>query len=352
VTTNSITSLEESGERPRPKPRRPRYAGKYPRNFADKYKELDPEKYPGTVDRVRLSGKTPAGMHVPVMVREIIEVLDPKPGARVVDCTLGYGGHAQKILDRIQPEGCLIGLDVDPIEQPRTERRLRSLGFGADSLIIRRTNFASLRKVLNDAGWGGADCILADLGVSSMQLDTPGRGFSIKVAGPLDMRMNPNKGDPASAWIARLKADDLAQLLLENADEPHAALLAGKLAGKRLKSTTDLTEAIRLILTNFAEEERNLSVRRVFQALRTAVNDEFAVLDTLLRHLPDCLNPGGRVAILTFHSGEDRRVKTAFKRALRDGRYRSVADEIIRPSRQECRANPRATAAKLRWASH
>jgi 16S rRNA (cytosine1402-N4)-methyltransferase len=244
----------------------------------------------------------------------------------------------------------LVGLDVDPIELPQTEKRLRALGFGTESLMVRRTNFAGLRKVLNEVGWAGADGILADLGVSSMQLDTPDRGFSMKVAGPLDMRMNPNKGAPASAWIARMNTDELAELLLENADEPRAALLAGKLAGQQFHLTTDLSAAVRATLTNLTEEERDLSLRRVFQALRIAVNEEFAVLDTLLREIPNCLNSGGRAVVLTFHSGEDRRVKTAFKKALKEGRYLRVADEIIRPGGQECRANPRATAAKLRWA--
>jgi 16S rRNA (cytosine1402-N4)-methyltransferase len=263
---------------------------------------------------------------------------------------LGYGGHALEILRKIQPGGRLIGMDVDPIEQLRTEERLRALGFGEDRVLVRRSNFAGLPKVLRDEGWTGADCILADLGVSSMQIDTPGRGFSIKAPGPLDMRMNPNKGQPASVWISRLKPDELATILIENSDEPHAALLAGKLAGKHFRLTTDLTSAVQSILADFAEEQRILSARRVFQALRIAVNDELTALETLLRHLPDCLNPGGRVAVLTFHSGEDRRVKTAFKMGLRDGRYRSIADGILRPSSEERRANPRAASAKLRWA--
>jgi 16S rRNA (cytosine1402-N4)-methyltransferase len=334
----------------KPHHRRPRYAGKNPRKFEHKYKELNPGKYAETVARVIMSGKTPAGMHRPIMVREILEALDPKPGSRVVDCTLGYGGHALEILRKIQPGGRLIGMDVDPIEQLRTEERLRALGFGEDRVLVRRSNFAGLPKVLRDEGWTGADCILADLGVSSMQIDTPGRGFSIKAPGPLDMRMNPNKGQPASVWISRLKPDELATILIENSDEPHAALLAGKLAGKHFRLTTDLTSAVQSILADFAEEQRILSARRVFQALRIAVNDELTALETLLRHLPDCLNPGGRVAVLTFHSGEDRRVKTAFKMGLRDGRYRSIADGILRPSSEERRANPRAASAKLRWA--
>jgi 16S rRNA (cytosine1402-N4)-methyltransferase len=330
--------------------RRPRYAGKNPRRFEDKYKELNPEKYPETVAHVIASGKTPAGMHVPIMVREILDVLAPEPGGIVVDCTLGYGGHASELLARLVPGGRLIGIDVDPVEQPRTEQRLRALGFGPETFLVRRSNFAGLPRVLAAEGLSGADCILADLGVSSMQIDTPARGFSVKTPGPLDMRMNPNKGLSASALLARLKPDTLAELLKENSDEPRAAALSQRLAGKTFALTTDLAATIRSALPNVSDDERDKSIRRVFQALRIAVNEEFTALDTLLHHLPDCLNPGGRVAILTFHSGEDRRVKKAFQSAFREGHYSSIAEDVIRPSAEECRANPRATSAKLRWA--
>lgn len=333
-----------------PHRRRPRYSGKYPRRFADKYKELDPEKYPETVARVIASGKTPAGSHLPIMVQEILETLDPRSGDTVVDCTLGYGGHAREILARIQPGGRLIGLDVDPVEQPRTEARLRALGFGPEIFVVRRSNFAGLPKALAAEGLSGVDCLLADLGVSSMQIDTPDRGFSMKTPGPLDMRMNPQKGQPASVVLERMSPDALACILDENADEPRAAVLAQKLAGRKIGLTTELANAIRLALPNASEEEREKSVRRVFQALRIEVNEEFVALDMLLRCLPECLNPGGRAAILTFHSGEDRRVKKAFQAALREGRLSAIAEDVIRPTPEECRANPRATSAKLRWA--
>jgi 16S rRNA (cytosine1402-N4)-methyltransferase len=333
-----------------PHRRRPRYSGKYPRRFADKYKELDPEKYPETVARVIASGKTPAGSHLPIMVQEILETLAPRPGNTVVDCTLGYGGHAREILTRIQPGGRLIGLDVDPVEQPRTEARLRDLGFGPETFVVHRSNFAGLSKALAAEGLSGVDCLLADLGLSSMQIDTPNRGFSMKAPGPLDMRMNPQKGQPASVMLERMSPETLARILDENADEPRAALLAQKLAGRKIGLTTELASAIRLALPNTSEEEREKSVRRVFQALRIEVNEEFVALDMLLRCLPECLNPGGRVAILTFHSGEDRRVKKAFQAALREGRLSAIAEDVVRPTPEECRANPRATSAKLRWA--
>ena len=330
-----------------PHRRRPRYSGKNPRRFEEKYKELDPAKHPETIAKVLASGKTPAGSHVPIMVEEILGVLDPKPGDLVVDCTLGHGGHARALLRKILPEGRLIGLDADPLELPRTEAALRSEGFGEDCLLIRKSNFAGIQDAL--AGQG-ADAILADLGVSSMQLDNPQRGFTSKQEGPLDMRMNPARGLPASTWLARISAESLAEILRENSDEPHAALLAPHLAGKLFPSTLDLANAIRAALAQRPAEEMKKTVTRVFQAIRIEVNEEFAALDGLLRALPFCLKPGGRVAILTFHSGEDRRVKKAFQAGLREGLYSEIARDVIRASPQECHANPRATAAKLRWA--
>jgi 16S rRNA (cytosine1402-N4)-methyltransferase len=339
-----------TGEPSTPHRRRPRYAGKHPRRFGEKYKEHSPARYPETVAKVLASGKTPAGTHVPVMVEEVLEVLRPHPGGTAVDCTLGYGGHARELLPRLLPGGFLLGLDVDPLELPRTEARLRGLGFEEDVFRVRRSNFAGLPQALAAEGLGGADCILADLGVSSMQLDTPGRGFSAKAAGPLDMRMNQSRGQPASALLSRLTPDRLARLLSEHADEPHAPELAEALAGRLFEETTALAEAVRSALPRLGGEGRDDAVRRVFQALRIAVNDEFAALDALLRHLPSCLNPGGVAAVLTFHSGEDRRVKRAFRSGLRDGAYDAIADDVLRPSPSECRANPRAKAAKLRWA--
>ncbi len=333
-----------------PHRRRPRYAGTHPRRFGEKYKEHAPERYPETVAKVLASGKTPAGAHVPVMVREVLEVLRPRRGETAVDCTLGYGGHARELLPHLLPGGFLLGLEVDPLELPRTEARLRAVGFDADAFRVRRSNFAGLPQALSAEGLSGADCVLADLGVSSMQLDAPERGFSMKAAGPLDMRMNPNRGQPASALLARLTPERLATLLAENSDEPQAPELAEALAGRRFDDTTALADAVRGALPRLGDEDREDSVRRVFQALRIAVNDEFTALDSLLRHLPGCLNPGGRVAVLTFHSGEDRRVKQAFKSGLRDGSYEAIADDVLRPSPAECRANPRAKAAKLRWA--
>lgn len=333
-----------------PHRRRPRYAGKYPRRFADKYKERDPQRYAQTVAKVLASGKTPAGTHRPIMVREMLEVLAPQPGQVGVDCTLGYGGHAQELLGRIQPGGRLIGLDADPLELTKTEARLRGLGFGPGVFTAHRSNFAGLPRILAAAELPGVNFILADLGVSSMQLDDPSRGFSVKHEGPLDMRMNPQRGQPASALLARSRPGELAILLEENADEPQASLLAGALAGRLFSTTTALAGAIRTALPRVSRDELDLCIRRVFQALRIAVNDEFSALDNLLRYLPASLAPGGRVAILTFHSGEDRRVKRAFAAGLRAGDYADIAQEVIRPTAEERHANPRSAPAKLRWA--
>ena len=307
-------------------------------------------RHAATIAKVLASGKTPAGTHRPILVAEILEALAPRPGEIAVDCTLGYGGHAREILARVVPGGRLLGLDVDPIEQPKTEARLRALGFGPEVFAVQRSNFAGLPRVLASAGLTGADVILADLGVSSMQIDDPSRGFSVKHAGPLDMRMNPQRGKPASALLASLRPEALTRLLTDNANEPYAAALAPLLAGRAFATTAELANAIRAGLPRLNKDAADLTVRRVFQALRIAVNDEFSALDALLRALPACLNREGRVAVLTFHSGEDRRVKKAFAAGLRESVYVAIADEVIRPSPAECGANPRAAPAKLRWA--
>jgi 16S rRNA (cytosine1402-N4)-methyltransferase len=330
--------------------RRPRYPGKNPRRFEHKYKELDPEQHPDTVAKVLASGKTPAGSHIPIMVGEILEVLHPRPGEFAVDCTLGHGGHARAILEHLQPGGHLLALDADPLELPRTEERLRSAGFNSDQLTILKSNFAGLPAALNKVGRPGADLILADLGVSSMQVDNPARGFSTKTNGPLDMRMNPSRGLTAAQWLQKVSPAKLATFLADNSDEPHAPQLATVLAGHDFATTADLATAIQSALSSVPREERDLSVRRVFQAIRIEVNEEFTALDTLLRGLPHCLNPGGRLAILTFHSGEDRRVKKALQSAQSEGLYQQIARRVLRASPTERHANPRSTAAKLRWA--
>ncbi|NOT27178.1 MAG: 16S rRNA (cytosine(1402)-N(4))-methyltransferase RsmH [Acidobacteria bacterium] len=334
--------------------RRRRYSGRNPRDFRDKYKELNPERYPDERLKVLASGKTPAGTHRPIMVAEVLECLHPQPGDIAVDCTLGGGGHAQAILDRIAPDGRLLGIDADPFELPRTEARLRAAGYGPDRFVTRHANFAGLHKALADEGIEHANVLLADLGVSSMQYDNPDRGFSYKGAGPLDMRMNPQKGEPAAALLARLSQIELECLLEDNSDEPHARAIAELLKSQPLETTHALERVVRIGLTvavpQITKADVKLSTRRTFQALRIAVNDEFAALDALLRAVPHCLAPGGRVAVLTFHSGEDRRVKKAFQAGYRAGIYADIATEVIRSGKEETFSNRRASSAKLRWA--
>ncbi|MBN1426279.1 16S rRNA (cytosine(1402)-N(4))-methyltransferase RsmH [Candidatus Fermentibacteria bacterium] len=334
--------------------RRRRYPGKNPRKFHEKYKELNPDRYASDVQKVIDAGKTPAGMHRPIMVAEVLRVLSPGAGDRAVDATLGGGGHAREILTRIRPGGKLIGLDVDPLELPRTEARLRAEGFGPDVFVARRSNFAGLPRLLEQEGVSAANLILADLGVSSMQLDNPDRGFTYKEPGPLDMRMNPSRGAPASRLVTDLSEEKLARVLEEHADEPHARLIATLLKTRPVTTTAQLGRRIRAgvkaAYPQTAEEEVETSVRRTFQALRIAVNDEFSALDAFLRNLPACLAPGGRVVMLTFHSGEDRRVKKAFDSGRRAGIYAATSEGVVRAGADEVRANPRASSAKLRWA--
>lgn len=336
-------------EEPNPRPpRRKRYAGKNPRHYQDKYKEHHPDQNPETIAKVIASGKTPAGSHIPIMVTECLAALNLQPSHIGVDCTLGHGGHATAILEKISPGGKLIGLDLDPIELPKTDARLRNLGHSPESFQAIRSNYAGLAKALQTAGHPQVDFIFADLGCSSMQLDDPARGFSYKTAGPLDMRMNPQRGLSAADWLARSSPEKIESALHYHSDEPHAALLATALAGKTIPDTLALAAAIRLTLGETEETER--AIRRVFQAIRIAVNEEFTALDTFLRTFPTCLKPGGRIAILTFHSGEDRRVKKSFKAHHHHGLLSEISDSPLIPSPTERHQNPRSTSAKLRSA--
>lgn len=334
---------------PRP-PRRKRYSGKNPRKFEDKYKEHDPARHGDTIAKVIASGKTPAGSHIPILVAECLDALAITPGMIGVDATLGYGGHALKILQRISPNGKLIGLDVDPFELPKTQTRIRESGYGDDQFIAHRSNYAGIAKVLTEHQLAGVAFIFADLGCSSMQLDDPSRGFSFKTKGPLDMRMNPSRGLSAADWLAKTNAEKLTLILEQNSDEPRAESIATAIAGNSYNDTQTLAQAIRQSIHVSDPEEFERTVRRVFQAIRIAVNEEFNALDAFLRALPTCLKSGGRVAILTFHSGEDRRVKQSFKAGLKDGLYSEVCDSHITAGHEERRMNPRSTSAKLRWA--
>ena len=258
---------------PEKPPRRVRYRGANPRHFHEKYKEHQPDRYPDDVAKVISGGKTPAGTHRPIMVAEVLHVLAPRPGEVAVDCTLGYGGHARALLAAVQPGGRLLGLDADPIELPKTEARLRGLGLPSESIVVRRMSFAALPQFLAVEAPDGADVILADLGLSSMQIDDPARGFSFKVSGPLDMRMNPTRGRPASALLSELGESGLAQLLADNSDEPRARELASAIhrahAHEPLVSTQALVAVVRQACSRWprrSDQTPDDCVRRVFQA--------------------------------------------------------------------------------------
>lgn len=337
--------------------RRVRYKGTHPRNYKEKYKELHPEKYADTVAKIIEKGNTPAGMHISICVKEILDFLQIKPGQTGLDATLGYGGHTLEMLKCLDFKGHMYALDVDPIESAKTKKRLENLGYNSDILTIKNLNFANIDEVANEAGL--FDFVLADLGVSSMQIDNPDRGFSYKNEGPLDLRLNPEKGISAAERLKDITQEELQGMLIENADEPYAepiskAIIAEIEKGTEISTTTQLRQIIEGTLNFLPKDKRKdmikKSCQRTFQALRIDVNSEYEVLYTLLEKLPNVLAKGGRVAILTFHSGEDRLVKKSFKRFFREGVYSEIANEVIRPSLEECNMNSRARSAKLRWA--
>ena len=336
--------------------RRPRYKGTHPRTFQEKYKEHDPEKYRADVEKIIGSGKTPAGMHIPILVDEILEVLQIRPGQVGYDATLGYGGHTRRMLEQLQGQGHLYATDVDAAEMEKTRSRLAAAGYGPEILTIQHRNFADVDRVAPGVLF---DFVLADLGVSSMQIDDPARGFTFKQDGPLDLRLDQSAGVTAAERLRQLSQEELADLLTENADEPYADRIAKAVTqvfrrGGTVDTTRQLYALIEGALSFLPAAERKEAVKkscqRTFQALRIDVNSEFEVLYTFLDKLPAVLKPGGRAAVLTFHSGEDRLVKQAFRQQYRDGLYSDIAREVIRPSPEECRRNPRAHSTKLRWA--
>ncbi|NCB74104.1 MAG: 16S rRNA (cytosine(1402)-N(4))-methyltransferase RsmH [Clostridia bacterium] len=337
--------------------RRVRYSGTHPKEFRDKYKELEPEKYADDVEKIINSGKTPAGTHRSICVNEILEFLQIVPGQIGLDATLGYGGHTLEMLKCLDHKGKLYAIDVDPLELPKTRERLENLGYGSDILEIQQMNFSDIDRIALEAG--ALDFVLADLGVSSMQIDNPERGFSFKTDGPLDLRLNPERGESAADRLKTISQDELAGMLEENADEPHAAEIAKAIISVREKgieiaTTSQLKHIIANALMFLPIKDRDIEVKkacqRCFQALRIDVNSEFEVLHEFLEKLPEVLATGGRVAILSFHSGEDRLVKKSFKRFLNEGVYSEISPEPIRPTPEECSANSRARSAKLRWA--
>ena len=337
--------------------RRVRYKGTHPRYFNEKYKELQPEKYAETVEDIIQKGHTPAGMHIPIMVEEVLNFLAIQPGEIGLDATLGYGGHTSAMLKCLEKKGHIYALDIDPIEMNKTRERLEKMGYGPDILTIKHLNFANIDEVAAEAG--KFNFILADLGVSSMQIDNPERGFSFKNDGPLDLRMNPEKGVTGAQRLKELSQDEFEGMLIENADEPYAKEISRAItlklrSGIDISTTTKLHEIIKEALRFIPAAERDEAVKkssqRVFQALRIDVNSEFEALYAFLEKLPNVLAKNGRVAVLTFHSGEDRLVKKSFKMLFQEGVYSKIATEVIRPSAEECNRNSRAHSTKMRWA--
>lgn len=337
--------------------RRTRYKGTHPKAYKEKYKELQPEKYADTVAKVIQKGSTPAGMHRSICVKEILEFLQITPGQTGLDATLGYGGHTLEMLKCLNSKGHLYSIDVDPIELPRTQERLESLGYGSEILTIKQMNFSQIDQITFESG--PLNFVLADLGVSSMQIDNPERGFSFKSEGPLDLRLNPRRGKSAAARLKTISQDELQGMLIENADEPNAAVISRAIIseirkGIDISTTTQLQQiiedALKFIPGSNSKDAIKKTCQRCFQALRIDVNKEFEVLYEFLEKLPAALAEGGRVAILSFHSGEDRLVKKSFQHFFREGIYREIAPGPIRPSSEECNTNGRARSAKLRWA--
>lgn len=319
-----------------------------------------PRKYHRKRRPPRRDRSTPAGEHRPVMLAEVLAVLNPQPGQVVVDCTLGFAGHSCELLQRVGPTGLLIATDLDPDNLPRAREKLEAVGHPYHA---HQGNFAGLPAVLAVAGVERVDAVLADLGMSSMQVDDAERGFSFMRDGPLDMRMDRTRGRTAAELLNTLSADDLVAAFHDLGDEPEAEKIAAAIVEQRESKPLERTTELRELIEKAApvtpllgpghgpvRKQVMLPTTRVFQALRILVNRELANLTQLLRVLPAILKPGGVAGIISFHSGEDRLVKTTFRDGVRAGVYAAASDDPVRPSEQEKLDNPRARSAKLRWA--
>jgi 16S rRNA (cytosine1402-N4)-methyltransferase len=310
--------------------------------------------------RKRVRRSTAAGEHKPVLLAEVLAALEPKPGQTVVDCTLGFAGHSLELHQRVSPDGLLIATDLDAGNIEPARAKLEAAG---GLFALHHTNFAGLPSVLAAEGVTHVDGLLADLGMSSMQVDDRDRGFSFMRDGPLDMRMDRTRGRTAAELLNSLSAEELAACFSELGDEPQAEVIADAITQQRktkpiertkeLRELIDRAAPVRVDRTPGAPPERKQLLgpaTRVFQSLRILVNRELANLQQLLRVIPTVLKPGGVAAIISFHSGEDRLVKAAFRDGLRSGVYEATSDDPIRPTFDERRANPRSRSAKLRWA--
>lgn len=301
---------------------------------------------------------TPHGEHRPVLLDAVLQVLAPAPGATVVDCTVGWAGHSAELLARVGPDGLLIGLDMDAENLPKAQARLETVGH---PFHLHHANFAGLQQILAEHGIDQVDAILADLGMSSMQVDDPARGFSYARDGDLDMRMDRSRGKTAAQLLATIGKDELVHHLRQLGDEPHADEIADAIIAERAQATITTTRQLARIIQEATKQKTwqlhpsrgqwNLHpAARTFQTLRILVNRELANVEHLLRLIPACLKPGGTAAIISFHSGEDRLVKNAFRSGKEAGIFVEIAGEPMRASFAERTANPRSRSAKLRWA--
>jgi 16S rRNA (cytosine1402-N4)-methyltransferase len=359
---NAFDGTGNGGQPPLKRPRRRRYSGTHPKSFQQKYKEHNITGYPEIKEHLLAKGKTPAGTHIPVLTEEVIACLQPKSGETIVDCTVGYGGHSSEFIKHIGSSGKLIALDVDNAELERTRSRL-----SGESVPVSfyRSNFAGIGKVLKKENLDGCDIIFADLGVSSMQIDNPERGMSYKNEGPLDMRMDDRLKQTGADLLDSLREEELSEAFLELADEPDHQKIAHKIVTQRseqvITQTSQLVDVIfdaKGIIKKIWRQQRRTSksgslhpAALVFQALRILVNDELGCLRELLRVAPYCLRQGGRIGIISFHSGEDRLVKHSFRDGVRGGIYQSAAEDAIVPQIKEINSNPRSASAKFRWAA-
>jgi 16S rRNA (cytosine1402-N4)-methyltransferase len=286
-------------------------------------------------------------VHVPVLVAEAMEYLAVQPDGIYIDATLGGGGHAQEILKRLE-SGRLLGLDRDP--QALEVARGRLAGFG-EKLIMQHGNFAEIDALHAASGLGPADGVLADLGLSSLQLADAARGFSFNSPGPLDMRMDPDSDTTAADLVNRIRERDLADLIFKLGEERHSRRIARDIVKARpYRLTTELAQVVTRAIPSRAGLHQIHPATRTFQALRLAVNRELENLEQFLDRILPVLRPGGRLVILSFHSLEDRLVKHAFQRWQREGRARILTRKVVRPTEEEVQANPRARSAKLRAA--
>lgn len=284
--------------------------------------------------------------HVPVMADEVLEWLSPEPGRVMADGTVGMGGHASRIAERLGSEGHIVGLDRDPEALARAKTAL------ADApcrVTLIHTPFSKMQSALNNAGIDQVDGILLDIGVSSMQLDRAERGFSFRQAGPLDMRMDPTTGQTAADLVNSLAEEELARIFYEYGEERFSRRIAKRVVAARGCETIDTTDRLADVVSEAVPRRGRIHpATRVFQALRIAVNDELGELESGLAAARSMLAPGGRLVVITFHSLEDRIVKQTFKRWAKDKDIHLHTKKVIKPGREECRVNRRARSAKIR----